>query len=382
MIRERTYAVVGLGGIGSAAAYWLARSAPNEVIGLEQFELGHGRGASEDHSRIIRLSYHTAWYVRMAREAYRAWATVEEEADERLVLRTGGLDLWPEGAAIPMTDYTDSLRAEGVPFEELDAAEIMRRWPEWRLDDATRGLYQAEGGIAAASLCNRAHLRMAREHGAALVPRSRVTRLEARDGEVELLAGGDRVRCELLVLAADAWTNALLAQLGMRLPLTITKEQVTYFEASNPEAFSPERFPIWIWMDEPCFYGMPVFGEAGPKAAQDVGGRVVDPDARTYEPDEEMLERVRSFLRLRLPGAAGPVLSTRTCLYTIPPDRDFVLDAVPGHPNVLVALGAAHGFKFASLFGRILSELAIHGRTEHDLSHFRIDRPLLRAENV
>ncbi len=109
------------------------------VLGLERFELGHANGASADHSRIIRLSYHRPDYVRLAKRAYETWAEVEAEAGERIVTITGGLDLWPADPAIPMADYTESLTAEGVPFELLDAAEVMRRWPQWRLDDDTTG---------------------------------------------------------------------------------------------------------------------------------------------------------------------------------------------------------------------------------------------------
>jgi sarcosine oxidase len=167
------------------------------------------------------------------------------------------------------------------------------------------------------------------------------------------------------------------------LPLTITKEQVTYFACPDPAAFAPERFPIWIWMDEPCFYGFPTYGEPGPKAAQDVGGEETAPQERTFEPDEAARRRVREFLGLHLPGALGPEIYTKTCLYTLTPDRDFVLDRLPDHPRVLVLLGAAHGFKFASLFGKIASELIVDGATPSaaDIERFRIDRPILLETN-
>jgi sarcosine oxidase len=159
----------------------------------------------------------------------------------------------------------------------------------------------------------------------------------------------------------------------------VTKEQVTYFAATDPERFAPERFPVWIWMDEPSFYGFPTYGEAGPKAAQDVGGQPVDPDTRTFERDEAAFVRVRDFLAMHLPDAVGPPILTRTCLYTLTPDRDFVLDRLPDAPGVVVGLGAAHGFKYASVLGRILVELALDGASPSDgeLGAFRIDRPLL-----
>ena len=375
------YIVLGLGGIGSAAAYWLARRAGRDVLGLEQFAIGHTRGASHDHSRIIRLSYHTPGYVALARQAYGAWAELERDADERLILRTGGLDFGPRDGAIPLEDYAASMRVAGVPFETLDAAEIMRRWPHFRLDDDIHGLYQAESGIAPAARCNAAHIRVARARGATLREHTPVTALRAVDGEVEVVAGETAYRCRKLIVAADAWTNQALAHVGVRLPLTITQEQVTYFATPHLADFAPERFPIWIWMDDPSFYGFPVYGEAGVKVGQDVGGQKVTPDTRTFEPDAAALGRVERFLRRYLPGAHGPIIYTKTCLYTLTPDRDFVIDALPGQPNILAALGAAHGFKFAALFGKILSELAIDGTTGCDIGAFKIDRPVLLEEH-
>jgi sarcosine oxidase len=373
--------VIGLGGIGSGAAYWLSRTFGPGVLGLEQFELGHDRGASADHSRIIRLSYHRPDYVRLARRAYAAWAALEAEAGESIVTVTGGLDLWPPDAAIAQSDYTDSLVAEGVPFELVDAPEVRRRWPQWRLEDGISGLWQAQGGLADPFRGNAAHRRLAIEHGATLLDRRRVVGLrDAGGGELEVTAqDGGAWRTGRVVIAADAWTNQLLAGLGRRLPLVVTREQVTYFACPDPAAFAPDRFPVWIWMDDPSFYGFPTYGEAGPKVAQDCGGQPVDPDRRTFEPDPAAFDRVRAFVERRLPGAAGPPIFTKTCLYTLTPERDFVVDRLPELPGVVVLLGAGHGFKFASLLGQIAAGLLTEERTEAaaDLEAFRIDRPLL-----
>ncbi len=382
---RRDYAaiVVGLGGIGSGVAYWLARRLGGDVLGLEQFELGHANGASQDHSRIIRLSYHRPHYVRLARRAYETWAIVEREADVQIVTRTGGLDVAPRVASIPLADYTSSMDAEGVSYEHLDGPEIARRWPQWRLGDEHHGLYQRDGGLADPNRANAAHQRLARAHGATLLDRTRVTGLRATGGEIEVEAGGTVYRAATVVLAADAWTNELLSSFGRRLPLTITREQVTYFACPDPSAFAPDRFPVWIWMDEPCFYGFPTYGEAGPKAAQDVGGRETTPQGRTFERDDEAYARVVEFLAAHLPGAIGPEIYTKTCLYALTPDREFVLDRLPDEPGVLVALGAAHGFKYASLFGRIVAELIVDGETPsgRDIAPFRIDRPILLEAN-
>ena len=379
--RDFEYIVLGLGGWGSAAAYWLSRHAGADVLGLEQYELGHVRGESQDHSRIIRLSYHTPEYVELAKHAYKAWAELERDSGEQLVLRTGGLDFAPRASAIALTSYSASMDAAGVPYEHLDAAEIRRRWPQFTVTDDIHGLYQAESGIAMAAKGNAAHLRMAREHGATLRDQAPVERLRSVGGEVEMTAGGVTYRGRRLVVAAGAWSNGALTHFGMHLPLRVTKEQVTYFATPHQADFQPDRFPIWIWMDDPCFYGFPTFGEAGPKAGQDAGGQEVTAETRTFDPDQPALQRVLDFLGRYIPKALGPIIYTKTCLYTLTPDRDFVIDTLPEHPNVVVGIGGGHGYKFASLVGRILSELAISGRTERNIDPFKIDRAILQLEN-
>ena len=164
------------------------------------------------------------------------------------------------------------------------------------------------------------------------------------------------------------------------MPLEVTQEQVTYFASPRKRDFLPDRFPVWIWMDDPCYYGFPVFGEDGPKAARDAGGKPVTADTRSFEPDAENSRGVREFLAQYLPGALGPEIYTKTCLYTLTPDRDFVIDAVPGAEGVFAAIGAGHAFKFASLIGRTLAELAIDGRAEADLAPFAIERPILKEK--
>jgi len=378
MKTDYEYIVVGLGGLGLGTAYWLSRRAGKEVLGLEQFELGHGRGASQDHSRIIRLSYHTPTYVELAKQAYQAWFTVQDEAQEQIVIKTGGLDFAPRNASIPLSDYTESMDACGVPYEHLDADEIMKRWPQFKLTNDIHGVYQSESGIAAAARGNAAHLRLARARGATLLGNMPVTTLKRVRDEIEVTAGAQTFRCKKIILTVDAWLNTVLANFDLKLPLTITREQVTYFATPYLEDFSPERFPIWIWMDEPSYYGFPAFGEAGPKAGQDVGGDEVTADTRSFDVNLRALKRVEDFLRRYIPTALGPAIYTKTCLYTMTPDRDFIIDALPEQPNVLVGQGAAHAYKFASVFGKILSELAIDGKTRSDISPFKIDRPILK----
>src|SRR4051794_22092470 len=172
MKQDYEYVVLGLGGFGSAAAYWLARRAGGQVLGLEQYELGHVRGESQDHSRIIRLSYHTPEYVELAKLAYDAWSTLQRESGDQVVLKTGGLDFARHDSKIPLDTYRDAMSACNVEYEDIDADEIMKRWPQFTLSDDIQGLYQEESGIAMAARANEAHRKMARANGATLIDNS------------------------------------------------------------------------------------------------------------------------------------------------------------------------------------------------------------------
>jgi sarcosine oxidase len=365
------YVVVGLGALGSGAAWQLATRG-HSVVGLEQFELGHSRGASHDTSRILRHSYHTPGYVRLTCEAYDDWARLEKESGESLVTVVGGLDLFPPGCVISPDDYVASLREVGVAFEEIDADGIRRRWPQFHPPEGTLGLYQERGAIVPAARGTAAMQRLAAEAGATLIGSMPVARVTDHGTRVVVEAGDTAYTCRGVVVAADAWTNQVLDGLGVAIPLTVTLEQPTYFAPPDPAAY--RDIPLWIWMDEPSYYGFPCYGEDTVKAAQDCGGPVVDPDDRTSEPDAEMRERLASFMGTLLPGT-GPVVRSLRCQYTLTPDRDFVLAPVPGHPSVVVGLGSAHGFKFAPTFGRILADLVSTGETTSDVAAFGFARP-------
>jgi sarcosine oxidase len=378
MRTEHRAIVLGLGGIGSAAAYWLARRFPGEVLGVEQFELGHARGSSEDHSRIIRLAYHTPAYVELAKHAYTAWDVVQAEGAEEVIMRTGGLDMAPPGAAIGLDGHRTSMRAAGVAFEELDAGEIMRRWPQWRLPGDVTGLFQPDAGIAMASRANGLHRRLAEENGALLLDKTAVTAIHERPDGVEVTAGGLTHHCEQLVVAAGPWSRRLVSYLGTDLPLEVSQEQVVYFTPGDAAAFAPERFPIWIWMDVPAWYGFPIFGEPAVKAAWDRCEVIVEPETRTFDPDEKAVAMLRAFLADHLPHADAGIHLVKTCLYTLTPDRDFVVDHVPGSDRIWMAVGSGHAFKFASLIGRSLAELAFDGSAAVDLTPFSSTRAVLQ----
>jgi len=371
--------VVGAGGLGSAAAYHLARRAGGGVLAIEQFRLGHERGSSQDHSRIIRRSYHDPHYAALATPAYELWAELEAESGVQMVYRTGGLDLEMIGTSgvKDLAHCAEAMTTQGIPFEELDAAEVMTRFPQFTLPEDARGLYQAESGLVDARKANAVHIALARLHGATILDELPVHAIRPAGDVVEVVTADGVFAADHVVLACGAWSNTLLGTLGVEWPLTVTQEQVTYWATPHIRDFAPDRFPIWIWRAQDEFYGFPVYGEVATKAGQDAGGDEVTAETRTFEPNPRPYQKLVRFLETHIPRYLGPELYTKTCLYTMPPDRHFVIDAVPGHARVTVAVDGGHAFKFATLIGRILSQLALDGRTEYPIAPFRADRPAI-----
>lgn len=372
--------VVGCGGIGSSALFWLSERAGARVLGLERFSLGHHRGASQDHSRMIRKAYAQQHYTELISDAYDAWSHVEAASGLQLVIPTGALDFAVVGTpgAAHLDLCIEGMNSAGINFTEMDAADVCTRWPQFRLDPDTRSVYQADGGIVDAARANAIHVALARERGAEIREHVTVWALEPSDGGVEVVTSDGRIFARRVVVTAGAWTTHLLDQLGANWMLRVTQEQVTYLATPHVRRFRPGIFPVWSWFGERILYGFPVYGEVAVKIAQDLGGAEVTATSRTFAPDREKVRMLCDFISQRIPDALGPEMYTKTCLYTLTPDRDFVLGPLTETPDVMVAVGAGHAFKFAGLLGKILSELALEGGTSHPIEAFRTDRPALR----
>ncbi|WP_068800718.1 N-methyl-L-tryptophan oxidase [Pseudonocardia sp. HH130630-07] len=364
-------AVVGMGALGSATAYHLARRGAS-VVAFEQFELGHTRGASHDTSRIVRTSYGKPHYVRLATSAYRDWAEFSSVAGEDFVTVTGGVVFCPVDGPYDAGDFTASLDAVGVPHELLDPDRVTARWPQFRIPDGVETVYTPDTGIVHAARSVAAFQMQARLHGAVVRDRTPVEAIDPGGAGVVVRTAHGPVRARKVVLATDAWTDALLAPIGAGVDLVPMQEQVTYFAPADPAAFDRTRFPVWIWEDEQCFYGFPTYGEPTVKAARDRSDNLMTPQERTYVPSPELLAELSSFVGATVPGA-GPPLRTVTCQYAVTPERRFAIGPVPGHPDVLLGLGAGHAFKFTPAIGRILAELAVDGGTADDVSAFAVD---------
>ena len=378
-MRTYSHIVVGAGGLGTAAAYWLAKSGCRDVLVLEQFELGNDRGASEDHSRIIRHSYHSADYTALTPAAYESWEELEEETGLRLVLRTGGLDLATLGTPglDELANYRAALRVAGIPWEDLDASEVRSRYPQWQIEDDVVGMYQEDTGVLDIRRACAAQIARAREMGVTFLPHTRVTALRSSADHVTVSTDEGDFAAERVIVCVASWLERLAPSLDIDWNLTLTQEQVTYFATPKVREFTPDRFPVWVWHGESVFYGFPVYGEVAVKVARDMRGAWTTLDARSYDTDPAEEDVLRGFLERRLPAAVGPGLGSKTCVYDMPPDREFILDFVPGHPRIVLGIGAGHAAKFACLIGRILAELAIDGTTRYPIAPFTINRPAI-----
>jgi monomeric sarcosine oxidase len=372
--------VIGAGVIGTATAYWLARSGAQDVLVLEQFELGHGKGASEDHSRIIRHAYHNTTYTALTHAMFEHWSELEAEAGLRLVLKTGGLDLAVQGTSgeAELGNYRASLAPINVQYEDLTATDIRRRWPQWQVEDDVVGMFQEDGGILDIRTACAAQIAGARARGVEFSPHTTVLDLASSEDRVTVTTDRGVFTAGNVVVCVASWIEKLMPSLGLGWNMSLTQEQVSYFATPNVRDFAPDRFPMWIWHgDDNVFYGFPIYGEVAVKISRDVSGRFITSDERSYEPRAEETETYRAFLEKRLPRAVGPELVSKTCVYDLPPDRDFILDRVPGHPRITVAIGAGHAAKFGNLIGHILSDLTLQDKTGFPIEAFRADRPAL-----
>lgn len=366
-------AVVGLGALGSAAAYYAAKKGA-KVIAFEQFELGHVRGSSHDTSRIVRTSYDQPQYVALAKSAYKDWAHLEEASKQKLLTITGGVVIFPKDGTPTATEWASCLEGHKLPYELLDAQESNRRWPQFNLKDNMEVVYTPDSGMVHAAKSVMTMQFLARFNGADLREHTKVERVTPRGGSpgsgVTIETSNGSFTASKIILAADAWINELLSPLGLDIPLTVMQEQVTYFKPSNPSAFQPDRFPVWILGGEQWYYGFPSFGEPTIKCAHDTAKNYMTPDQRTFEPSSKLLEQLSSAMQDFMPDPGRQVLRTVTCQYAITPDRQFVITPLDRYQDIIVTLGAAHAFKFAPAIGRVAAELAIDGATSEDISKF------------
>jgi sarcosine oxidase len=368
--------VVGLGAHGSATAAELARRG-QRVLGLERFERGEGRGSSGGWSRFIRLAhYERPWLAPLAVASWDRWRALEAETGASILTQTGGLYGGPAGSSV-VEGALASVGDHDLAFELLDAAEIHARWPVFELAEDTLGVLEAKAGALRADRANAAHLAAAERLGAVLRFGCRVVDWRPAPGggfEVED-AAGVVVGADHLVLTAGPWVGDFVPDLA--LPLRVERERPMWWDPPvDPAASGADRLPVWVVEEAGTeWYGIPHDPELGLKVSIHHWAEFVDPETvdRTVDPAD--VERVRNFLRRRMPAANGPLRHAEVCLYTNTPDEIFVIDRHPAASGVAFASACSGtGFKFAPVIGAVLADLVTDGSTAWPIERFRVDR--------
>ena len=363
--------VVGVGGMGSAALYHLARRGKH-VLGIERFDVPNEHGSSHGLTRIIRQAYfeHPS-YVPLVRRAYELWRELEAEAGEQLLYVTGAVEGGPrifEGAVRSSIEHA-------LPFEELDGAEVSRRFPAYRLPPDLQVVYQRDGGFVLPERCIGAHVAGALARGAEVRTGEHVLEWSAERDGVRVRTERGEVEAERLVLTSGAYSQEV-ARLAPGM-VVAQRQVLGWLEPSRPELFAAERFPVFnLALEEGHVYGFPIHGVPGFKIGfYDDEGAKGDPESISREPRPDDEVPLRRFAERYFPDGAGPVLDLKTCLFELSPDEHFLIDRHPETELAVVAAGfSGHGFKFCSVVGEILADLTLEGNTLHDIGFLRLSR--------
>jgi len=368
--------VVGLGAMGSSAAYQLANRG-QRVLGIEQFTPAHTFGSSHGDSRIVRKSYfEKPDYVPLLVRSYQLWDELSAAFGEELFTRCGALNLGLPDSPI-VTGAIASAERWNLPYQLLDAAAVRARFPQFAVPDGQVAVYEADAGYARPEVTVLAQLELADEAGAELWFDTVVESVELGPDGVHLSAGGEHVAAPRAVIATGAWADRL-ANLD-KFPLAVSRQTMHWFDAKDPAEFAEDRCPVYIWdipvpLGQPAaqLYGFPQLrGDTGVKAAlyHDGSPAVVNPDTLDRTVTEADYARVQQLLSGTLPGLRGEPVRSRTCMYPSARDDDFVLGVHPGSSGrVVLAIGfSGHGFKFVPVVGEIVADLVIEGHTRHDI---------------
>ena len=365
-------AVVGLGPMGSAAAYNLAKRG-RRVIGFDRYAPPHRLGSSSGLTRIIREAYFEhPLYVPLIRRAYEAWEELARAAGVALLQPTGGLMLGPPSGVL-VSGAIASATEHDVPFRVLDAGEVRRAYPAFAPLDGMVGVEETRAGVLRVEPCISAFLDQASRLGATLHADEPVLSWEPAGDGATVATGRGTYHARHLVIAAGAWTRELLRDLD--LPLRVARQVLHWFEPTSDAAlYRHDRCPISLWELESgqIIYTTPDFGDGFKIGVHHEGEDVADPARvrRAVSADEDAY--ALGLMRRFMPRASATLRDSAVCLYTNTPDLHFLIDAHPRHPQVTIASPCSgHGFKFASVIGEIVADLLVDGRSRFDLSLFR-----------
>jgi len=366
--------VIGVGGMGSSAVYNLAKRG-KKVLGIEKFDIPHSEGSSHGVNRIIRLAYYEdSSYVPLLRRAYEMWSEIETIAGEQLLFKIGSIDTAPSGHEV----FEGSLKScleHDIPHEVLNHHQINERFPGYEMPPGQMGLYQRDGGFVLSERSIVAYVNAAVAEGATIHARESVAKWEPEGDGVRVFTDRSEYTADRLVITAGAWASGMIPSLE---ELAVPERQVlAWLQPEEPSLFTPDVFPVFnAYFEEGRYYGFPVFGIPGFKI-----GRyhhleeVADPDHVEREVTQEDEDILRAAAARYFPKANGTIMTLKTCLFTNTPDEHFIIDTVPGYPQVAIAAGfSGHGFKFASVVGEILGDLSINGETRHNIELLNIGR--------
>ena len=366
--------VLGVGAMGSATAYQLAKRG-KRVLALEQFGIPHNMGSSHGHTRIIRMAYYEhPSYVHLLRRAYELWREIQREASEKLLYTTGSIDSGPEDSWVFKGSW-ESCKQHDLPHEVLTGAELRRRHPGYNLPHDHLALLQPDGGFLAPERCIVSYVMAAQSYGAEIHAHEKVLEWEPLESGVRVHTNRGTYEADKLVITAGAWDADLLDVLdGLAVP---ERQVLAWLQPTRPERFRLDNFPVFnLLVDEGRFYGFPVFGVPGFKFGKyfhlEETGPADEIDREPHDYDEQIL---RQFAERYFPDGYGPTMSLATCMFTNTPDHHFIIDVHPEYEQVSFASPCSgHGFKFASVVGEIMADLAEKGMTRHDISLFSLDR--------
>ena len=366
--------VLGLGAMGSAALYDLARRGVR-ALGIERHGVAHGFGSSHGVTRVIRKAYFEhPNYIPLLNRAYENWTRLQEESGEPLFVPTGLLVAGPPDSAV-IEGLSRCYAEHDLPHERLNAMEAMARHPQFALPRDYAAFFDPSGGYLLAEECIEHSLRLAEERGAEVLLHEETTAWKADSDGVRVFTEHGEYEAGALVVTAGPWSADALRELN--LPLSLRRKVQLWYATPDAAPYSEGAMPVfYVAADYGGFYGFPARDEDGLKLAEHTGGDPLDnPDTlnRGLEPQDE--EKALRFLAETLPGFEPERRRFSVCMYTMTPDEHFIIDRHPEHPNVALAAGfSGHGFKFASVVGEILADLATEGRTDLPVDFLSLGR--------
>jgi sarcosine oxidase len=376
--------VVGLGAVGSAALYQLARRGVR-VIGIDRFRPPHDRGSSHGESRITRLAIgEGVEYVPFAIRSHEIWRELESETGQSLLVTNGGLiigrrtDAGIHGRADFIGHTIAAAEQFQIPHEVLTPDEVTNRFPPFRFAGDETCYYEPGAGFLRPEACVSAQIERARAMGAGVVTGEAVIRIDSDANSATVVTQAGTYRADRVIVSAGSWIPQLVGGV-FSATLRVFQQTLLWFAVTDPAAFAPSRFPIFIWRhgasEDEHFYGFPVVG-AGVKLATERFTRTSQPDdARTMPSEADASTMFEQHVRGRLAGVSDRVLSAVTCLYTVSADFGFLIDRHPQFERVLVASPCSgHGFKHSAAIGEALAESVSAGASRLDLTPFSSSR--------